>query len=84
MTLTLHIPTELEAKLREQAKAEGKPPEDLALEALQDKLASSDSSTVMLPRAFWKREFEALLASTPNGNVEADLSRASIYEGRGE
>jgi hypothetical protein len=82
MTLTLHIPTELEFKLHQLAKAEGKPPEELALEALQDKL--SDNSSVMLPRNVWRQEFDALLASMPNGNVEADLSRASVYEGRGE
>jgi hypothetical protein len=84
MNLTLHLSAELEAKLREQAKAKGKPPEELALEALQDKLASCDDSSVMLPRNVWKREFEALLASMPDGSIDADLSRASVYEGRGE
>jgi hypothetical protein len=83
MTMTLRLTSELEAKLREQAHAEGRLPEDLALEVLQDKLASSDDSSAMLPRTVWKREFEALLESMPNGNLDADLSRASIYEGRG-
>jgi hypothetical protein len=85
VTLTLHIPTELESKLHQHAKAEGKPPELLALEALQDKLATaSDNSSAVLSRSLWKREFEALLATMPDGSVEADLSRASVYEGRGE
>jgi hypothetical protein len=84
MTLTLHIAAELETRLLVQAKSEGKPPEDLALEALEDKLASSEESSAMLPRTVWKQEFTALLASMPDGNVDADLSRASVYEGRGE
>jgi hypothetical protein len=84
MTLTLHIAAELEARLLEQAKTEGKPPEDIALQALEDKLAYSKDSSAMLPRTVWKQEFNALLASMPNGNVNADLTRDSVYEGRGE
>lgn len=84
MNLTLNLTPELEAKLREQARATGKPPEDLALEALQDKLAMAEDVSAMLPRSIWKQEFEALLESMPDGNVDADLSRASVYEGRGE
>jgi predicted transcriptional regulator len=84
MNLTVHLSPELEAKLREQARATGKPPEDLVLEALQDKLAMPEDASVMLPRSIWKQEFQALLESMPDGNVDADLSRASVYEGRGE
>lgn len=84
MNLTLHLSPELEAKLLEQARATGKPPVDLALEALQEKLAMPEDVSAMLPRSVWKQEFEALLESMPDGNVDADLSRASVYEGRGE
>lgn len=84
MNLTLHLSPELEAKLRDQAKATGKPPEDLALEALQEKLEMPEDVSVMLPRSVWKEEFDALLGSMPDANVDADLSRASVYEGRGE
>jgi hypothetical protein len=84
MTLTLQIPNELELKLHQQAKAEGKPPEVLALEALHDKLAFAEDSSAVLPRDVWKRQFENLLTSMPNGNVDADLSRASAYAERGE
>ena len=84
MNLTLNLTPELEAKIREQARATGKPPEDLALEALQDKLSMAEDVSAMLPRSIWKQEFEALLESMPDGNVDADLSRASVYEGRGE
>jgi hypothetical protein len=44
MTFTLHISAELEAKLLEQAKLQGKPPEKLVLEALEDKFTSSNAS----------------------------------------
>jgi hypothetical protein len=84
MTLTLHIAADLEARLLEQAEAEGKPPEDLTLEALEARLAATDEPSAMLPRSAWEQEFKALLATMPDGNVDADLSRAGLYEGRGE
>jgi hypothetical protein len=84
MDLTLHISGETEQALRQQAMASGKLPEVVALEVLESTLASADDSAAMLPRKQWKAEFEALLASMPDGNVDADLSRASVYEGRGE
>jgi hypothetical protein len=83
MNLTLHLSAELEAKLREQAKAEGKPLEDVALEALQDKLVLEEEGR--LPRDKWHARFDAFLASIPHTNATfVDDSRESIYEGRGE
>ena len=84
MNLTLHLPPELEAKLCEQAKAKGKPPEELVLEALEEKLMAEREVGSTLPPDAWLREFRAFTASFPRGNVNADLSRESIYEGRGE
>jgi hypothetical protein len=71
-------------KLLNRARAAGKPPEDFAIEALSETFSSPQDESVRLPRKAWKLEFEALLASMENGNVDADLSRASAYEGRGE
>jgi hypothetical protein len=42
---------DLEAKLVAQAKAQGKPPEILDLEALYDRLASADELSTKLSRA---------------------------------
>jgi hypothetical protein len=84
MNLTLHLSPELEAKLCEQAKVTGKPLEELALEALQEKLIAEAEALSGLPPEAWLREFRAFTAASPKGNVNADLSRESIYEGRGE
>jgi hypothetical protein len=49
MNLELHIPAELEAKLREQAKAEGKAPEEVAIAALQDRLSVTEEASKVIP-----------------------------------
>ena len=38
----------------------------------------------MLPLDQWHARFDAMLASMPLGNPNADVSRESIYDGRGE
>ena len=38
----------------------------------------------MLPLDEWHARFDALMASMPPGNPDADFSRESIYDGRGE
>ena len=83
MNLILHLPAPLEAKLREQAKAAGKPLEDVVLEALQEKLIPDEEGR--LPRDKWHARFEAFLALLPRTDATfVDDSRESIYEGRGE
>ena len=57
--------------------------EALTLEALREKLAS-DEAAPMLPLDEWHARFDALIASMPQGNPDADFSRESIYDGRGE
>jgi hypothetical protein len=84
MNLTLHLSPDVETKLREQAAALGKPLEDVALEALKEKLASEPEPGAVMPLELWLREFRAFTAESPRGNVNADVSRDSIYEGRGE
>jgi hypothetical protein len=82
MNLTLHLSGELEARLCEQVQATGKAPEDLALEALQDRLTGE---AVPLSYRTCIAEFEAWLAShPPSAARHLDDSRESIYEGRGE
>ena len=83
MNLLLHLPPETESRLLEQSHATGKDVEVVALEALRDKLARDDAPP-MLPLEEWHARFDALLASMPRGNPNADLSRESIYNGRGE
>jgi hypothetical protein len=54
--------------------------EATALEALCDKLARDDTSS-MLPLEEWHTRFDAILAAMPNGNPNADFNRESIYDG---
>jgi hypothetical protein len=57
----------------------------LVLEALEDKLTSTENSSVMLPREQWHAKFKEMLANVPRSDATfVDDSRESIYEGRGE
>jgi hypothetical protein len=84
MTLTLQLSPETEATLRTESMRTGKRPEDLALEAVEEKFSTEGGATEELPLEVWQAKFEAFLARTPRGNPAADLSRDKIYEGRGE
>jgi hypothetical protein len=84
MTLTIHIPAELEIVLLERAKAASKSPEELAVETLKDWFADESVGAAVLPTDAWLAEFRAFTAATPRGNVHANVSRDSIYQGRGE
>ncbi len=83
MNLIIHLPPETETRLLQQARATGTDAEALALDALREKLAGDEPSP-MLPLDEWHVRFDAMIASMPRGNPEADLSRDSIYDGRGE
>ena len=83
MNLLLQIPPETEAKLLERARASGHDVEFVTLEALHEKLATEEPST-MLPLDEWHARFEALLKSMRPSNPNADFSRESIYDGCGE
>ena len=86
MTLTLVLPPDIEAKLKEQAAREGKDPQTLVLEAIEETLSSEvATTTAMLPVAAWHARFYALLDSLPRSEATAvDDSRESIYNGRGQ
>ena len=78
MNLIIHLPPETETRLLQQARATGKDAEALALEALAEKLASDEPSS-MLPLGEWHARFDAMIESMPHGNPDADFSRESIY-----
>ena len=84
MTLTLQLSTETQANLSAESARTGKRPEDLALEAVEEKFSSAEPPAAALPLDAWQAKFEALIASMPRGNPDADFSRNRIYEGRGE
>jgi len=83
MNLLLHLPPDTEVKLMERTRATGMDAETLTLEALRDRLANDDVSP-MLPLDEWHARFDAIIASMPQGNPDADFSRESIYDGCGE
>lgn len=85
MTLTLNLTPETEAWLKEEADRTGKSPEELALEALKEKVAYEAESAAVLPASSWLTEFHSWLAAHPASTAAVlDDSRETIYEGRGE
>ncbi len=92
MTVTISLPAETEAKLRERAAATGKDVSTLVREAVEEKLSATNgnSATASIPYGRWSAEFTAWMNDVakrapmyPPGYV-ADDSRESIYEGSGE
>lgn len=90
MDLVLHLPAETEAKLKEQAAAVGRSPEELALIALEEWLAAgfdlADASTPPAPISHeeWMADIRQWAESHPRLEHPADDSRESIYDGCGE
>lgn len=79
MNLVLHLSPELEAKLHEHSRREGKEPEVVALEAIDEKLAESCEPPKLASKEERLAAFRAFIASKPDGNPDADISRESIY-----
>jgi hypothetical protein len=84
MKLTIQLTPETEAKLRDQAALVGKAPEELALEALEERLAATVSGPTAVPAEQWVADFRAWAEGHRRLLHEADDSRESIYAGRGE
>jgi hypothetical protein len=86
MNLVLHLPPETEARLRHAAAETGKAPEDVALEALDEKLATPpDDQADQLPLERWQKRFRDALAALPrSAAIFVEDSRESVYNGRGE
>ncbi|MEX0641078.1 MAG: hypothetical protein WD468_00175 [Pirellulales bacterium] len=83
MSLTIELSGELEAKLHEQASAEGKSPEELVLEALEERFADETAARAILPPDEWIAAFNAWIAQHKSRNPAVDDSRESIYSDRG-
>lgn len=79
MNLTLNLPPETEAKLKEQASLMGKSLEDLALEALEDKLSVESVPAPVLSAEDWNLHFDAWVTGHSSRNPHFDDSRDSIY-----
>ena len=85
MNLVLHLTPETEERLRQAAADTGKAPEALALEALDEKLATSENPEDHLSLERWQQRFREVLAALPQSAAKfVDDSRESIYESRGE
>lgn len=88
MNLTLHLNSEVEAKLRAQAALTGKNLEELALEALEERLADSpaeiDTSSAgpELSADEWRAQFDLWIGQQQSRNPRLDDSRESIYADR--
>lgn len=85
MTIQIQVSAETEAKLRRQAEVQGKDISTFVLQALEEKLAFAEVSMTgndtAQQRIAQLRTWAASHASLP---YEADDSRESIYQGRGE
>lgn len=84
MNLVLCLTPETEARLLEEAAREGKRPETVALEAIEERLGAREAYVARMPLAEWREKVEALAKMEPTGDPGADFSRESIYESRGE
>ena len=85
MTLTLSLPPDLEARLRERAAASGKDIEGFVREAVEEKLLAAESTGPEgKTREQWAAEFKAWIESHKPVTHFVDDSRESIYAGRGE
>jgi hypothetical protein len=84
MNLILHLPPETEAKLKEQAAATGKAPEEFVLRALEEQLANSAQSPSALSADEWVADIRSWAEDHRHRSGDADDSRDSIYAGRGE
>lgn len=89
MTIQIPISADTEAKLRKQAEAAGKDITSFVLEVLEDKL-DLEMHTINkdghedLPANQWIARLRRWTSSHRPLPYEADDSRESIYEGRGE
>ena len=84
MTVTLSFPPEVEAKLREQAAAQGKDVETVVREAVEAKLAEGSAGVPVTAADRWEAEFDAWVAGHRPVSHTVDDSREGIYAGRGE
>jgi hypothetical protein len=82
VNLILHLTPETEIRLQEIVSLTGRKPEELALEALQDKLSGEPGTPAALPIGEWLQEFDAWVRGHESRNPHMDDSRDSIYPDR--
>jgi hypothetical protein len=80
MNLVLQLDPETEARLNEHAAREGKKPEAIALEALQERLSLEEAPEALPSQEARLAAFRAFLELRRDDNPNADASRESIYE----
>lgn len=79
MNLNLNLTPETEIKLRAFVAATGKPPEQVALEALSDKLSGEQIESTSISTDEWLQEFDAWMSSLVSRNPQVDDTRDSFY-----
>lgn len=79
MSMLLPISPELEARLRAQAAAAGKPAEELALAAIEERFGGGSEEPETLPLADWLTSFDAWVGGHVSRNPDFDDSRDGIY-----
>jgi hypothetical protein len=82
MTLTLTLSPETEAKLTARARALGKAPEAVALEAIDERLAAESDAPTNLSVSERLKQFDAWVGSHQSRNPNLDDSRESFYPDR--
>ena len=85
-TMILNIPESTAQKLNARATSEGRDAASLVIELVEQGLCeqSNPKAYQQLSHEDWLREFEDWVNSHPKVDVVLDVSRESIYEGRGE
>jgi plasmid stability protein len=83
MTLSVHLPDDLERRLRERATREGRAVEEYVLGLIERDAAGPESARGAEAPRLSDREFETLLDELSSGpglpHLPADFSRADIY-----
>jgi hypothetical protein len=90
-TVTLNLPEEIEQKLHARANVQGKDIASVAMELVEHGLKEASQAgepvpltPVPLTPEERVRELEEWVKSLPRVDVVLDVSRETIYEGRGE
>ena len=85
-TMTLEIPDGVERKLQARAAAQGRDIASVALELVEQGLCEEEEGSGPQPLSHeeWLKEFNDWVNSHPRVDVVLDVSRESIYEGRGQ
>lgn len=86
MTLQIHLPSELEAVIRERAIASGIDIETYVLNVMKDDVAEelATPATRRMSHAEFQARLQRIIERHPVSQHVVDDSRESIYAGRGE